>query len=109
MTAQRGQASVEVIGAVPALLLAAACFFQLLAVGAAAVLAGSAAQAGALELAAGGDPADAARLSLPAWQRAGSRVAVDGGRVTVTLRPPALLEVLADRLEVSSAAVVRAP
>ena len=81
----------------------------MLAVVAAAVLAGSAAQAGALAVATGADPAQAARLALPEWQRGNLRVAVDGGRVQVTLQPPGLLAALSRELEVSSVAVVRAP
>ena len=43
---ESGQASVELLGAVPALMLLGFVFFQLLAVGYASVLAGSAAEAG---------------------------------------------------------------
>ena len=56
---ERGQASVELLGAVPALLLLGLVAFQLLAVGYAAVLAGNAAEAGAL--AAAGAPTPSRR------------------------------------------------
>ena len=46
---------------------------QLLAVGYASVLAGNAAEAGALALAAGGDPVAGAREALPGWSRARRR------------------------------------
>ena len=109
MKADGGQATVEVVGALPALLLAGVCFFQMLAVAAAAVLAGSAAQAGALAVATGADPAQAVRMALPEWQRSNLRVAVDGGRVQVTLQPPGLLAALSREPDVSSVAVVRPP
>src|ERR671928_152904 len=47
MPAERGQASVELLGAVPAVLLVGAVVLQLLAIGYAASLAGVAAEAGA--------------------------------------------------------------
>jgi hypothetical protein len=73
------------------------------------VLAGNAAEAAALALAGGGDPRAGAREALPGWSRAHARVSVSGGRVEVRLRPPALLNSLADRLEVSASAAVEAP
>ena len=82
---------------------------QLLAVGYAGVLAGSAAEAGALALAAGADAEAGAKEALPGWSRAGARIAVSGGQVEVQLRPPSPLRVLADRLEVSATAAVEAP
>jgi len=67
---ERGQASVELVAAVPALLLLALALFQLLAVGYAAVLAGDAAEAGALAVARGSDVRAAARNAVPGWSRA---------------------------------------
>ena len=58
--------------------MALACL-QLLAVGYAKVLAGTAAEAGALALAAGADPRAGVREALPGWARARARIAVDGG------------------------------
>jgi hypothetical protein len=104
-----GQATVEAIAMVPAVLLVGLAAFQLLAVGYAGVLAGGAAEAGALALAGGGDPRAGAREALPGWSRARARIDVDGGRVEVRLRPPAPLGVVAEELEVRSAAVVEAP
>jgi hypothetical protein len=82
---------------------------QLLAVGYASVLAGNAAEAGALALAAGNDARDEARQALPGWSRARARVDVEGGRVAVHLRPPSPLKALGDGLEVTAAAAVEAP
>ena len=109
MTEERGQASVELLGSLPALLLVALVLMQAGAVGYAAVLAGSAAEAGALAMAAGGDPPSGARESLPGWSRARARVEAGHGKVRVHLRPPALLRVLSDELEVSAEAAVNAP
>ena len=65
--AEEGQASVELVAAVPALILAALISLQLLAAGYALTLADGAAEAGALALAEGGSAADAARAALPGW------------------------------------------
>jgi hypothetical protein len=106
---ERGQASVEVLGALPALLLVGLVLFQLLAVGYAAALAGNAAEAGALALAADGGAEEAARAALPDWSRAGMRVSARGGRVEVRLRPPSPLQAISRRLEVRADAAIAAP
>ena len=106
MTGQRGQAAIEVLGGLPLLLGLAVAVSQLLAVGYAALLAGNAAEAGALAVAGGADGADSAKASLPGWSRARAEVAVRGGRVTVRVRPPTLFPGAARALEVSSTARV---
>lgn len=106
---QRGQAAVELLATLPLVLAIALALAQMLAVGYASVLAGNAAEAGALALARGEDARAAARAALPGWSRARGRVAVTGGEVTVRLRPPTLLHELARRLEVSAEARVEAP
>ena len=106
---ERGQASLELLGLLPLLVAVALAAAQLLAVGYSSVLAGNAAEAGALALAGGGDPRAGAREALPGWSRARARVSVSGGEVRVELRPPALLRALARSLEVSASATVRAP
>ncbi len=103
---QRGQASVELLGAIPALLLLGLVIFQVLAVGYAAVLAGSAAEAGALALAAGSDPKAGVREALPGWSRVGARVSVSGGTVRVRLRPLSPLADVARKLEITADASV---
>jgi hypothetical protein len=105
----RGQATVEAIALVPVLLVVGIGVLQLLAVGYATVLAGSAAEAGALALAGGTDARAGARQALPGWSHARARVEVDGGRVAVHLRPPSPLKALADGLEVTATAAVEAP
>jgi hypothetical protein len=106
--AVRGQASVDLLAALPALLLLAIAIFQLLAVGYAKVLAEDAAEAGALALAGGGDARDAAKRALPGWSRAGMRVDVGGGDVRVRLRPPSPVAAVAGALEVEARAAVEA-
>jgi hypothetical protein len=104
---ERGQASVELLALVPLVLAVGLAAAQLLAVGYSSVLAGNAAEAGALALAGGGDPRAAARQALPGWSRA--RVSVQGGEVKVELRPPTLLRALSGELEVTADAAVEAP
>lgn len=104
-----GQASVELIAALPALALAAALALQLLLVGYSLTIADGAAEAGALAGAAGKDARGAAREALPGWARGRSRVSADGGRVRVELRPPTPLAALSDALTVSSEAWSRTP
>src|SRR3954466_3991001 len=109
----RGQASVELLGAVPVVLLLGLVLLQLLAVGYSAVLAGNAAEAAALAVADGGEATKAARGggagAVPGGWRARMRVAVHGGRVEVRMQPPAALAALARELEVAAHAAVRAP
>jgi hypothetical protein len=104
---ERGQATVELVAALPALLLAALVALQLLVAGYALTLADGAAEAGALALASGGSAAEAARAALPGWAEDDVSVAVDGGTVSVRLQPPAPIEALAERLTVSSSATAR--
>ena len=107
--AEAGQASVELLGAVPAVLVLALVLVQLGAVGYASVLAGSAAEAGALAMAARSDPAAGARESLPGWSRARATVTAGHGRARVRLRPPSPLRALSRALEVTAEAAVNAP
>jgi ABC-type amino acid transport system permease subunit len=104
---QRGQATVELVAALPVLFLAGLVALQLLATGYALTLADGAAEAGALALASGGSAAEAARGALPGWAEDDVEVAVEGGRVTVRLAPPSPLPALAERLAVSSSAAAR--
>jgi hypothetical protein len=106
---ERGQATLELLGLLPVLLAIALAGAQLLAVGYSSVLAGNAAEAGALALAGGADPRAGVRAALPGWSRTHARVSVSGGEVRVRLRPPTLLGPLAERLEVSASAAVEAP
>jgi hypothetical protein len=104
---QEGQATVELVAALPALLLAGYLAFQLLATGYALTLADGAAEAGALALASGRPAMRATREALPGWAAEDAEVSVMGGRVTVRLRPPALSGAIAERLAVTSSASSR--
>jgi hypothetical protein len=103
----RGQASVEMVAALPALLLAALVALQLLAAGYAMTLADGAAEAGALALASGDPAARAAREALPGWAREDVEVTVKGGTVSVRLRPPSPFAAVAARLAITSTASAR--
>lgn len=109
MRTQAGQASVELLGALPAMVLLGLVAFQMLAVGYSASLAGTAAEAGALAVAGGGDAAAGARASVPGWSRAGMHVRMAGGRVEVAMRPPSPLHAVGRALEVNASAAVEAP
>jgi hypothetical protein len=104
-----GQATVEAVALIPVLLAVGLGILQLLAVGYASVLAGSAAEAGALALAGGGDARAAAMQALPGGTEARARIGVADGRVEVRLRPPSPLHALAERLEVTVSAAVEEP
>jgi hypothetical protein len=104
---ERGQATVELVAALPALLLSALVALQLLAAGYAMTLADGAAEAGALALASGGSAAEGARGALPGWAEDDVSVAVEGGEVTVRLRPPSPFHAVAERLQVRSSAAAR--
>lgn len=109
MQGQRGQASVELLGGIPALLLLGLIVFQALAVGYSTVLAGTAAEAAAISLAGGGDPRSAARAAVPGWSRARMTVAVAADRVEIAMRPPSPIPAVARKLEVTSEAAVELP
>lgn len=104
---EEGQSTVELVAALPALLLSALLALQLLAAGYTLTLADGAAEAGALALATGQPAAVAARGALPDWAEDEVAVSVQGGQITVRLQPPSLLSAIADRLTVSSSASVR--
>jgi hypothetical protein len=105
--AERGQATVELVAALPALLLAALVALQLLAAGYALTLADGAAEAGALAMASGGSAAEAAREALPGWAEDDVAVSVEGGEVSVRLRPPSPFRAVAERLAITSSAAAR--
>ncbi len=107
MDSERGQASVELVAALPALMLAALVALQLLAAGYTLTLADGAAEAGALALASGEPAGGAVRDALPEWAGKAAQVEVRGGRVTVRLLPPSPVPGAAAHLEVTSSAFAR--
>ena len=105
MGSERGQATVELVAALPALLLAGCIALQLLAAGYALTLADGAAEAGALALASGRPAAEAARDALPGWadgRRRGERSAAAGSRCACGRRRRSAA--LAERLAVTGVA-----
>ena len=107
MGEERGQAAVELVAALPALLLAGLIALQLLAAGYTLTLADGAAEAGALALAADRPAVEAVRAALPGWAERDVGVSVEGGRVSVRISPPSVLPGIAGLLPVSSSAFAR--
>lgn len=99
-----GQASIELLAGIPLLILGALVGFQLAVTGYALHLADGAAEAGALAVAAGTDANAAARAALPEWATGDVDVEEHGGRVSVSVRPPAPLPAISRALEVTSRA-----
>jgi hypothetical protein len=90
---EAGTASVEVVAAVPFLLLALLVAAQAVLAGQALWSAGVAARAGARAALVGGNAAAVARKALPPSLRSGARVE-EGDEVSVRVRVPALLPAL---------------
>jgi hypothetical protein len=88
---ERGQAGIETLIALPALLLVALAGVQAVAWAASALLAGSAASAGARALARGEPAQPAARRELPGPLRDLTHVLAEGGVVRVVVRIPSLV------------------
>ena len=106
LRAERGQAAVELVAGLPALLLAGVVALQLFTAGYALTVADGAAEAGAAALAAGRPARPAVSAALPGWAAERAAVEVERGHVRVTLRPPPLLPLPEDALEVSTSAAV---
>jgi pilus assembly protein CpaE len=109
MESERGQASVEFLGILPAALAVALLAWQLVLAGQASWLAGNAARVGARAQAVGRDPEAAARSALPSYLRRHVEVArggVAGDRIRVKVRPPLLLERWSVPFEVEATAAM---
>ena len=108
MDSERGQASVEFLGTLPAALLVVLVAWQLLLAGQASWLAGNAARVAARAQAVGGDPAGAARGALPSYLSRHLEVAADerDGRVDVRVRVPLVLRRWSSPLEIGSSAAM---
>lgn len=102
-----GQASIELVAGLPALLLAALVALQLLVTGYTLTVADGAAEAGALALASGRPAAAVVRAALPGWAEDDVAVSVRGGEISVRLRPPSPLAAVAEHLTVTSIAAAR--
>jgi len=101
---QAGQASVELVALGPLLVIVVLAAAQLLAAGAAGELADHAAEAAAIAILQGADPAAAARGAVPGWSRGRMSVSVAGRRVHVRIRPRAPISALARMLEAHATA-----
>jgi len=107
--AERGQASIELLAAVPLVVVVAVLCLQLLATGYALTLADGAVEAGAIALASDLPAEPAVEAALPGWARDRIELERTGGRLVVRLRPPSPLAAVGRALEVSSTAWVRRP
>lgn len=87
---EEGTASVELVAAVPFLLLAVLAVAQIALAGQALWSAGVAARAGARAAVVGGDPAAAARAALPLSMRRQAKVADEDG-IEVRVEVPRLI------------------
>ena len=87
---ERGQAAVELVATLPALIAILLATGQLAVVGYALWSAAQAARSGARAAHVGGDADAAARSALPGWLEDGARV-TDAGPVEVEVGAPALL------------------
>jgi hypothetical protein len=103
-TNERGQASVELLGTVPAVLLVAALVWQLALAGQAAWLCANAARAAARAQAVGRSARVAARSALPSSLEHGMRVDDRGDAVRVRLHVPLLLRAWHSPLTVAATA-----
>jgi Flp pilus assembly protein TadG len=93
-----GQASVELVAALPVVLVVALAAFAVISAHAAAEQAGEAAEAGAVAILQDHDPRAAARAALPAAVRPRAQIVIAGTRVHVQVRPRLPLPGLGDRL-----------
>jgi pilus assembly protein CpaE len=89
---ERGQASIEFLGVLPAALLVILASWQLALAGQALWLSGNAARVAARAQAVGRDPVDAARSALPSYLRRGLVVQGEGERVSVRVAVPLLFD-----------------
>jgi len=87
---QGGQAAVELVVAVPIMLIAVLAVVQLAVAGYALWSAGDAARAGARAELVGGEPREAARSVLPGWLEPGVKIETGDG-VEVGVLAPAVL------------------
>ncbi len=99
-----GQATVEAVAGIAAVMLAGLICFQLLATGYTATIADGAAAAGAVALVRGEPVEPAVRKALPGWARNRVSVSRSGPTVRVRLRPPALFSSMSETLAVTAEA-----
>jgi pilus assembly protein CpaE len=108
--AERGQASVEFLGTLPAALLVVLVAWQLVLAGQTSWLAGNAARVAARAQAVGRDPDAAARSALPSHLRRRLEVVTEGPqgeRIRVQVRLPLLLRRWGSPLTIGATAAMR--
>lgn len=99
LASARGQATIELLGLLPLVVLIGLVGFSFVASSTAHEQAGEAAEAGALALLQGGpDARTAARDALPEHLRSRSTITVTGRRVHVRVRPRMPIPALSNRL-----------
>ncbi len=91
MRGQRGQASIEVMGMLPVLLVVAMFVWQLHLAMSAATSVENAARTASRVDGLGGDAKRAAMRSLPGGQREGAEIVVRGGKVEIRSRVPTIV------------------
>ena len=101
---ESGQASVELLGAIPFVVCAALITWQLVLVGHVAWMTAHAARAGARAVAVSRDAGSAARSALPPPLRQGTRVVRSGGGVRVSVPIPVLLHRWMSPVSISASA-----
>jgi hypothetical protein len=107
---ERGQAAVELVAAVPLVLLAGLIAWQLVLAGHAAWMSAQAARAAARAEAVGADPGAAARSALPRTLERGLRVErPERGRVRVRVRVPLVVRGVRSPVTVAATAALGAP
>jgi hypothetical protein len=99
-----GQATIELLAVLPLVVAVVLVGVQALALGRAHELAGHAAEAGAIALVQGSAARPAVRAALPGWPRDRVAVRVTGRKVSVVLRPAAVVPVPAAWLRVRAGA-----
>jgi hypothetical protein len=102
---ERGQASVETVALVPALLILTVAAWQAVIAGWALVSAQAAARSAARAALAGAPPRPAALEALPDGMRSGAAVRLAAGTVTVRVRIPSVLPGFAADVTASAPAV----
>ena len=88
---ESGQASVELVAALPALALCTLIAIQLVITGYGLWASAAAARAGARAAYVGGDVEASARSALPAGLRGGAKISDEAGEVAVAVHVPRLL------------------
>jgi pilus assembly protein CpaE len=110
ISGESGQAAVEFVGTLPAIVLVCLIGWQLLVAGQTAWLSSNAARVAARAVAVGRDRDQAARSALPASLARGSKVSDAGeGRVRVSVPVPMLLRRWRSPIRVAATAGLEAP